>query len=182
MTKQTGNRDELLAFVKERRKMAEPNAHFMKFLRKFETSELRKLLSNEFKTSQWKKVRGVGDLLWFSFRRYMIPWLEPDSPIILVGNLLMGFKRIIGDSLLIYQQPIFILLIYSTWLLKLYIKANHKTHVVFIYYILQYKTSRSLRCFRHPWKKVFSRGIFKYYLFNLKRGIICEVIIWSITT
>lgn len=49
MCKQPDNRDKILAFVKERRKMAEPNPHFMVFLKKFETSELRKSLTEEFK-------------------------------------------------------------------------------------------------------------------------------------
>lgn len=48
MCKQPDNRDKILAFVKERRKMAEPNSHFMEFLRKFESSELRKSLTDEF--------------------------------------------------------------------------------------------------------------------------------------
>ncbi|XP_066935196.1 dual specificity protein phosphatase 22-B-like [Clytia hemisphaerica] len=42
------SRDDAFKFVKERRKMAEPNATFMEFLRKFESSELLTTLSNEF--------------------------------------------------------------------------------------------------------------------------------------
>lgn len=52
MTKQlSSNRDDVLAFVKERRKMAQPNHHFMEFLRKFESSQLRKTLAQEFEKS-----------------------------------------------------------------------------------------------------------------------------------